>query len=111
MLGDGGIYSSVEDLFLWDQALYTDRLVSSDMLRQAWTPSILASGKQTTYGFGWELGEFHGMKTVRHGGSTIGFRTHILRIPEKKFTVIVLANRSESKAEELANAIANLYLQ
>jgi CubicO group peptidase (beta-lactamase class C family) len=110
VLGDGGVYSSVEDLFLWDQALYTTRLVSEDMLRQAWMPSVLASGKQTTYGFGWELGELHGMKTVRHGGSTIGFRTHILRIPDKKFTVIVLANRSESKPEEIANAIAALYL-
>ena len=110
VLGDGGIYSSVEDLYLWDQALYTTRLVSADMLRQAWTPSILASGKQTTYGFGWELGERKGMKTVRHGGGTIGFRTHILRIPERKFTVIVLANRSEAKPDELANAIADLYL-
>jgi CubicO group peptidase (beta-lactamase class C family) len=110
VLGDGGIYSSVDDLFLWDQALYTTKLVSDDMLRQAWTPSILASGKQTKYGFGWELGESHGLKTVRHGGATIGFRTAILRIPEKKFTVIVLANRSEAKPDELANAIADLYL-
>jgi CubicO group peptidase (beta-lactamase class C family) len=111
ILGDGGIYSSVDDLFLWDQALYTTRLVSADTLNQAWTPSILASGKQSTYGFGWELGERDGMKTVRHSGGTIGFRTQILRIPEKKFTVIVLANRSEAKPEELANAIADLYLK
>ena len=111
VLGDGGIYSSVEDLFLWDQALYTTRLVSEDSLRQAWMPSILTSGKTTTYGFGWELGELHGMKTLRHSGSTIGFRTQILRIPEKKFTVIVLANRSESKPDEIANAISDIYLE
>lgn len=111
ILGDGGIYSSVDDLFLWDQALYTTRLVNADLLNQAWTPSILASGKQSTYGFGWELGERDGMKTVRHSGGTIGFRTEILRIPEKKFTVIVLANRSEAKPGELANAIADLYLK
>jgi CubicO group peptidase (beta-lactamase class C family) len=110
VLGDGGIYSSVDDLFLWDQSLYTTKLVSDDMLHQAWTPSILASGKQSNYGFGWELGELKGLKTVRHGGSTIGFRTAILRIPEKKFTVIVLANRSESKPDSLADAIADLYL-
>ena len=109
VLGDGGIYTSVEDMFLWDQALYTTRLVSADMLRQAWSPSILASGKQTSYGFGWELGEWHGMKTVRHGGGTIGFRTYILRILDKQFTVIVLANRSEAKVEELARAVAEVY--
>jgi CubicO group peptidase (beta-lactamase class C family) len=110
VLGDGGIYSSVDDLFLWDQALYSTKLVSDDMLRQAWTPSILASGKQTKYGFGWELGEIRGLKTVRHGGATIGFRTAIVRIPEKKFTVIVLANRNEAEPDALANAVADLYL-
>jgi CubicO group peptidase (beta-lactamase class C family) len=110
VLGDGGIYSSVDDLFLWDQSLYTTKLVSDDMLHQAWTPSILASGKQSNYGFGWELGELKGMKTVRHGGATIGFLTAILSIPEKKFTVIVLANRSEAKPDALADAIADLYL-
>jgi CubicO group peptidase (beta-lactamase class C family) len=111
VLGDGGIYSSVQDLSLWDQALYTTKLVQEDTLRQAWSPSILASGKQINYGFGWELGEWHGMKTVRHGGTTIGFRTYILRIPEKKFTVIVLANRSEARPQEIAEAIAGIYLE
>jgi len=110
VLGDGGIYSSVDDLMLWDQALYTTKLVSDDMLHQAWTPSILSSGKQSSYGFGWELGEMHGVKTVRHSGSTVGFRTAILRIPEKKFTVIVLANRSEAKPVEIADAIASMIL-
>jgi CubicO group peptidase (beta-lactamase class C family) len=110
VLGDGGIYSSVDDLFLWDQALYTTKLVSDDMLHQAWTPSILASGKQSNYGFGWELGETHGLKTVRHGGATIGFLTAILRIPEKKFTVIVLVNRNQAKPDKLAEAIADMYL-
>ena len=109
VLGDGGIYSSVEDLFLWDQALYTNRLVSPGMLEQAWTPSILTSGKQSNYGFGWELGERNGLKTVRHGGSTIGFRTAILRIPEKKFTVIVLANRIESNPTALADSVADVF--
>ncbi|HTS63275.1 MAG TPA: serine hydrolase domain-containing protein [Candidatus Acidoferrales bacterium] len=111
VLGDGGIYSSVDDLFLWDQALYTNRLVSPGMMQQAWTASILTSGKQTKYGFGWELGEYKGMKTVRHGGSTIGFRTAILRIPDRKFTVIVLANRGEARPDQLADSVADVYLQ
>jgi CubicO group peptidase (beta-lactamase class C family) len=110
VLGDGGIYSSVDDLFLWDQSLYTARLVSTAALQQAFTSAVLASGKSTGYGFGWEIGEFHGLKTVRHGGSTIGFRTNILRIPERKFTVIVLANRNEAKPAEIADRIAELYL-
>jgi len=110
VLGDGGIYSSVDDLFLWDQTLYTTKLVSDDMLHQAWTPTITTNGKQSNYGFGWELGELKGMKTLRHGGATIGFRTAILRIPEKKFTVIVLVNRSEGNPTAMADAVAELVL-
>jgi CubicO group peptidase (beta-lactamase class C family) len=110
VLGDGGIYSSVDDLFRWDQALYTTQLVRAETLQLAFT-SAVANGKPTNYGFGWEIGEFHGIKTVRHGGSTIGFRTNILRIPDRKFTVIVLANRNEAKPAEIADSIAELLLK
>ena len=110
VLGDGGIYSSVDDLMKWDQALYTTRLVSADTLQQAWLPMVLPNGKQTHYGFGWEIGDWHGLRTVRHGGSTIGFRTHILRIPEREFSVIVLINRSPAKPEEIADRIVEIYL-
>ena len=111
VLGDGGIYSSIDDLFRWDQALYTTQLVRADTLQQAFTSVLLTNGKPTNYGFGWEIGEFQGIKTVRHGGSTIGFRTNILRIPDRKFTVIVLANRNEAKPAEIADRIAELFLK
>jgi len=111
VLGDGGIYSSVDDLFKWDQALYTTKLVSADTREQAWLPLVLPNGKQTHYGFGWEIGEWHGLRTVRHGGSTIGFRTYILRVPDREFTVIVLINRTQAEPEEIANRIAEIYLE
>ena len=111
VLGDGGIYSSVDDLYRWDQALYTTRLVRAETMQAAFTPAVLSGGTKTTYGFGWEIGEHRGLKTVRHGGSTVGFRTHIMRIPEKRFTVIVLVNRNNAKPEEIADRIADLYLR
>ena len=110
VLGDGGIYSSVDDLYRWDQAFYTTKLVSAKTLQAAYTPMVLTSGKKTSYGFGWEIGEYRGLQTVRHGGSTVGFRTHICRFPDKRFTVIVLANRASAKPEELADRVADLYL-
>lgn len=111
VLGDGGIYSSVDDLYLWDQALYTTKLVSAETLRQAFTPAVLTNGKSTNYGFGWEIGELQGVKTIRHNGSTIGFRTAILRIPDRKLSIVVLANRSEAKPEQIADRIAALYMR
>ena len=110
VLGDGGIYSSVEDLFQWDQSLYTSRLVSQDLLQQAFAPATLSGGKATSYGFGWEIGEYRGLKTVRHEGSTIGFRTQIFRIPERRFCVIVLINRNGADPGKLAEQITDVYL-
>jgi CubicO group peptidase (beta-lactamase class C family) len=110
VLGDGGIYSSVEDLFQWDQALYTAKLVRPETLRQAFTAATLSDGKKTSYGFGWELGKQRGVANVHHSGSTMGFRTFILRFPDRRFTTIVLANRGNANPDEIAGKIADLYL-
>jgi CubicO group peptidase (beta-lactamase class C family) len=113
VLGDGGIYSSVEDLYKWDQALYTNKLVGVEAIKRAFTPVAKTSGASAGYGFGWYIEEYRGMKTVWHYGSTTGFRTAIERFPDRKFTVIVLLNRNEPdshKAHALARKVADLYL-
>lgn len=107
-LGDGGIYSSVEDMALWDQALYTTRLVSKKTLEEAFTPGPF-DARGAGYGFGWFIEDSHGQKTVFHTGGTIGFKTAILRLPGRKFTVVVLMNRSDGRPLDLANRIAGLY--
>jgi CubicO group peptidase (beta-lactamase class C family) len=110
VLGDGGIYSSVTDLFKWDQALYKSKLVSESTLRVAFSPATPTDKPGRTYGFGWYLGEYRGLKEIWHSGETIGFRTRIARFPEKKFTVIMLANRADAKLDELPHRIADLVL-
>lgn len=110
VLGDGGIYSSVEDLFKWDQALYTNELVSEETRARAFTPGVLNDGTKTEYGFGWYVGEYRGHARVRHSGSTCGFRNELQRYPESKFTVIILTNRAEPDVEEIANQLADLFL-
>jgi CubicO group peptidase (beta-lactamase class C family) len=105
VLGDGGIYSSVEDLCKWDAALWTNRLVSAGTWRQAVT-----AGANTAYGFGWEIASYKGRTVWRHSGSTIGFRTHITRFPRERLTVIVLLNRADLDAQALALAVADMFL-
>lgn len=92
VLGDGSLYSSVEDLYKWDQALYTSRLVSPAMLRQAFTPGEGTGGD--AYGFGWFVDSYRGLRDLWHGGNTIGFTSSIYRFPDQKFTVIALTNRN-----------------
>ncbi len=110
VLGDGGIYSSVTDLFKWDQALYTTKLVSRKSLQQAFTPATGTDKPGKSYGFGWRIGEYRGLKEIAHSGETSGFRTRIVRFPEREFTVIILANRSDVVLDELPLRVVDLVL-
>ena len=110
VLGDGGIYSSVADLYQWDQALYTDKLVSRKMLKRAFTPGPATEHPDTGYGFGWFVGQYRGLKEIWHSGNSLGFTTRIARFPEKKFTVIILTNRNEARIAEFPHRIADGYL-
>lgn len=110
VLGDGGIYSSVEDLFKWDQALYSEKLVKKETLNAAFTPGTLNDGKVLNYGFGWRLDEFNGHRRVTHTGSTSGFRNVIQRYVDDKLTVIILTNRAEPEVSPLADKLAERFL-
>lgn len=110
VLGDGGIYSSVADLFRWDEALYQAKLVSPKLLRLAFTPGVQTDQGGTGYGFGWFIGQYRGLKEIWHSGNSIGFTTRVARFPEKKFTVIILANRNEASLREISHQIADFCL-
>ena len=91
--GAGGIYSQLDDLFLWDQALYGKNLINSELLNQAYTPAVLSNGEPSYYGFGWVL-EANNPQIVQHSGSLSGFRTYFYRDMEHKNTIILLSNFS-----------------
>jgi len=110
VLGDGGIYSSVADLSKWDQALYTTKLVSEKMLRLAFTPAIETDHPGSGYGFGWYIGQYRGLRELWHSGNSIGFTTRIARFPEKKFTIIILTNRTDAKIADFPHQVADLCL-
>lgn len=111
VLGDGGIYTSVSDLFKWDQALYGTKLVSAKWLKLAFTPGSLPTDfSNSHYGFGWYIGNYRGLKEFWHYGETRGFTTRISRFPEKKFTLVILTNRNDAKISELPHKITDLFL-
>jgi CubicO group peptidase (beta-lactamase class C family) len=110
VLGDGGVYTSPVDYFKWDQALYTETLVSAETLAEAFTPGRLSGGARTSYGFGWMLDTYRGHRRIHHTGSTIGFRTAVQRFPDQHLTVLVLVNRANASPWDVAEQIADLYL-
>lgn len=117
--GEDGIYSTINDLYKWDQALYTDRLVSHATLEMAFTPGLGNDGKQLTtdllsrpgsssYGFGWVISSLEGEKDVEHAGGWAGYVTYILRVPSRRVTAIVLTNASNEDVPDIATQMAEL---
>jgi CubicO group peptidase (beta-lactamase class C family) len=126
-LGDGGIYSNLEDLAKWDDALRNHTLLSADEMAPALVPAKLADGSPTlwpaaasddnlhpgkpvSYGFGWFLDPYWGVPRMWHTGSTMGFRTIIERFTTDNLTIIILCNRTDLNPEVLAGKTADLYL-
>lgn len=125
-LGDGGIYSNLEDLARWDSALAHHTLLSETEMQPALAPFRLAdgsaprwasdpddtdpqSGKPVSYGFGWFLDSYKGHPRMWHFGDTVGFKTAIERFTRDKLTIIVLCNRSDLNAAALASRVADVY--
>jgi CubicO group peptidase (beta-lactamase class C family) len=107
VLGDGGIYSSIFDMFRWDQALYTEKLVSRSMLQKAFTAQSSTSDMPGSgYGFGWYVDRRDGEEHIWHYGSTCGFSSSFHRFPKRKRSIIILANRSEAGLEAIVQKIA-----
>jgi len=109
-LGDGGIYTNVDDMVRWDQGLSGTTLVTAPMLELATTPPQLPGGASSEYGFGWFVDTYRGEKRWRHTGETSGFRNAIQRLPRRRLTVIVLTNRSSGEPGAIAERIADRLL-
>ena len=109
-LGDGGIYTNVDDMTRWDQALYGTELVDAATMELATTPPQLPAGAETEYGFGWFVDRYRGEKRWRHTGETSGFRNAILRFPGRRLTIIILTNRSSGEPQAIAERIADRLL-
>lgn len=110
VLGDGGIYSSVEDLVRWDHALESHTLLPEAARKLSWTPYVLSDGRPTKYGFGWFVDQDRGRVRLTHNGETRGFTNAIIRYPAERLSVIVLTNRTESDPWDIAQKIADVWL-
>ena len=104
--GAGGMFSTVDDLYLWDQALYTGTLVSWGTIYEAFTPFKLNDGAISNYGFGWFISEDGKRKTVSHSGSFSGFRNYICRDIVNKNAYMLLTNNGDAlDMNKVVNAI------
>jgi CubicO group peptidase (beta-lactamase class C family) len=87
--GASGIYSTLNDMFKWDQALYTDRIIPQSTLQLAFTGY---TGGDNNFGYGWMVGSYRGYPSYRHGGYGLGFLNYIYRVPGRHFMYLMLSN-------------------
>ncbi len=108
-VGDGNVYTTVSDLYLWDQAFYNHKL-GKDLMDLMLTPGVLNNGQKIDYAFGLVLGRYRGLRTVSHGGAWAGYRASLTRFPDQQFSVICLSNLSTFNPSAVSLKIADIYL-
>lgn len=110
-VGSGGLLSTVDDLVRWDRNSYNRKVGGEALHKLLHTRGVLNDGTALDYAFGLVHGEYKGLRTVGHGGSFMGFRTVLLRFPEERFSVIILANLGTVNPGALARKVADVYLE
>ena len=112
MVGDGGIYTTVSDLLLWDRNFYDNELGQGGpaLIDLVYAPGILNDGESTGYAFGLGVGEHRGVREISHGGAFVGYRAGLNRYPDQRLSVAVLCNYGDTNPTRMARQVAELYL-
>ena len=111
MVGDGGIFTSVEEWVAWDRNLTEGKVGGDAWLELMHTRSVLNSGDTIPYAFGIVHGEHRGLATVGHGGSWVGYRAGMTRYPETGHSFVALCNGAQIDPMALIASTAEVYLE
>jgi len=108
--GAGSLYSTVEDLYLWNEAVFNGKVLKDESLKAAFTSVLLNNGQKPRdmdYGYGWAFWNDRDIRFIGHGGGLHGFLSQLTRQPEEQLTVVVLTNCSPAQEEKYPNQIAD----
>jgi CubicO group peptidase (beta-lactamase class C family) len=111
--GAGSLYSTTEDLYKWNEALFNNRVLKPESMKAAFTPVVLNNGSTppgVKYGYGWGLNDYRGVSSIGHSGGLHGFISQLLRIPKENITVVMLTNVMPPQVEIDPMKVAELYL-
>jgi len=111
MVGDGGVFTTVEDLVHWVGNFDEARVGGASFLETIHTRGLLTSGEELGYAFGIVHGEHRGLRTVSHGGSFVGYRADITTYPDEGMDIITLCNVSDASPTRLARQVGEVFLE
>ncbi len=110
VFGNGGLLTTVGDLLIWSQNFFQPRIFEDSDVARMQTPARLNNGDPVDYGLGLVIGEYKGIPTITHTGSTAGYRAFLGRFPEQQLSVAILCNLSNVDAGALAQRIVDTLL-
>jgi len=112
VIGDLGVFTSIEDFLKWDQNFYDNKLGkgTQNLIDVMLTLGKLNNGKEIPYALGLNISHYGGLRTISHGGSAVGYQAHYIQFPDQRFSVVILSNLSTFGTEQIAMKIADLYL-
>jgi CubicO group peptidase (beta-lactamase class C family) len=110
MIGDGGVFTSVEDLARWDANFYEPKAGTAATLDRMLEPGVLDNGEELDYASALVVSDYHGLRKIQHGGAFVGYRAQMIRFPDQRLSVICLCNRGDASPSRLAQKVADLYL-
>lgn len=111
MIGDGGIFTSIEDIKKWDDAFYDAKVLSKKFWSRMTQQGVLNNGERIDYAAGLIVSDYNGLKTVSHGGAFVGFRANIIRFPEQHFSVVIFTNRADANPTKMGYQVADIFLE
>jgi hypothetical protein len=108
--GNGGLLTTVGDLVKWSRNFQLPVVGDAAFVTEQTTPGRFTDGRAHDYGLGVWVGEYRGMREVRHSGSTAGYRAYLTLFPDKGTAVAVLCNAGDASAQALTYKVADVVL-
>ncbi len=112
VIGDLGVFTTIEDFLKWDQNFYDNKLGkgTQDLIKKMLTRGKLNNGKEIPYALGLNTENYRGLRTRSHGGSAVGYQAYYIQFPDQKFSIVILSNLSIFNPGRITRRIADLYL-
>lgn len=110
MIGDGGIFTTINDIKKWDDAYYDRSVLSDNFWKEMLQPGVLNDGEKLDYASGLSLDTYKGLNAIQHGGAFVGFRAQFVRFPDQKVSIAVFANRADANPMAKVHQVADIVL-
>ncbi len=109
-VGASSLVTTVEDLAKWDQNFYDKKVGGDWVIEQMHIRGQLNNGEQLSYARGLAIGTYKGLNVVEHSGGDAGYRSHLMRFPDQRFSVACLCNSGVTNPSLFARRVADIYL-